>query len=106
MKEINHRGHREELSVSLCSPKEYPLKGITGRIISCCMEVHSILGPGLLESVYEEALSHEFDLRGIEYRRQKAINCINHRGHREELSVFLCSQERMRRLFLRAQRGE
>jgi len=36
--------------------------------------VHSTLGPGLLESVYEEALSHEFTLRGIAYDRQKEIS--------------------------------
>ena len=53
------------------SPKEFPLKEVTERIISCALEVHSTLGPGLLESVYEEALAHEFTLRGIQYERQK-----------------------------------
>ena len=48
---------------TLCSPKEFPLKDITERIISCAIEVHSTLGPGLLENVYEEALSYEFKLR-------------------------------------------
>ena len=43
------------------------------------MEVHSTLGPGLLESVYEEALAHEFSLRGIEYVRQKEIS-LRHKG--------------------------
>jgi len=42
------------------SPKGFPLKEITERIISCALVVHSPLGPGLLESVYEEALDHEF----------------------------------------------
>ena len=56
---------------SLCSPNEFPLKEITGKIISCSMEVHSTLGPGLLENVYEEALEHEFTLRGILYERQR-----------------------------------
>jgi len=50
--ERNHRGHREGNS-SLCSPKEFPSKDITEKIISCAIEVHSTLGPGLLESVYE-----------------------------------------------------
>src|SRR5262245_27355800 len=43
---------------------------ITQRIIGCAIEVHRILGPGLLESVYEEALSIEFDTVGLQYQRQ------------------------------------
>jgi len=58
---------------TLCTQKEFPLKDITERIISCSIEVHSILGPGLLENVYEEALSYEFKLRDIVYERQKEI---------------------------------
>jgi GxxExxY protein len=58
---------------TLGSLKEFPLKDTTSRIISCAIEVHSALGPGLLESVYEEALEHEFELRGIQYERQKEI---------------------------------
>jgi GxxExxY protein len=56
------------------SPKGFPLKEVTERIISCALEVHSTLGPGLLESVYEEALAHEFTLRGVKYEKQKKIN--------------------------------
>ncbi len=58
---------------SLCSQTEFPSKEITQRIISCALEVHSTFGPGLLESVYEEALAHEFTLRGVRYSRQKEI---------------------------------
>ncbi len=54
--------------------KEYPLKDLTERIISSAIEVHSKLGPGLLESVYEEALAHEFTLRGIKFSRQEEIS--------------------------------
>jgi GxxExxY protein len=32
------------------------------------------LGPGLLEGVYEEALAHEFTLRGVNYEKQKEIS--------------------------------
>ncbi len=53
------------------SPKEFPLKDLTGKIISCAISVHSILGPGLLESVYEEAMSCEFELRGFLFERQR-----------------------------------
>lgn len=84
--DINHRGHRGELNNSLCSQEEFPLKGITKKIISSAIEVHSNLGPGLLESVYEEALAYEFSLRGIVYEKQKEIkltykekNVGNHR---------------------------
>jgi GxxExxY protein len=61
-------------SPTLCSQKDFPLKDITGQIISCAIEVHSILGPGLLENVYEEALSYEFRLKGLLYERQKEIS--------------------------------
>jgi GxxExxY protein len=53
--------------------KEYPAKAITEKIISSAMEVHSAFGPGLLESVSESALEHEFQLRGVPYQRQKEI---------------------------------
>jgi GxxExxY protein len=46
---------------------------LTEKIIGAAIEVHRILGPGLLESVYEQALCHEFDLRGIRYQRQAHI---------------------------------
>ena len=49
---------------------------LTERIIGAAIEVHRILGPGLLESVYEEALCHEFGLRGIVHERQKAVDVI------------------------------
>jgi GxxExxY protein len=42
----------------------------TGPIIGAAIEVHRHLGPGLLESAYEECLCHELYLRGIGCRRQ------------------------------------
>jgi GxxExxY protein len=39
-------------------------------VISAAIEVHRILGPGLLESAYEQCLCYEFDQRGISYQRQ------------------------------------
>jgi GxxExxY protein len=42
----------------------------TGSVIGAAIEVHRHLGPGLLESAYEECLCHELHLRGISFRRQ------------------------------------
>jgi len=47
---------------------------LTREIIGASMEVHSKLGQGFLESVYEEVLAIEFDLRGVRYERQKGID--------------------------------
>ena len=45
----------------------------TGEIIGAAIEVHKALGPGLLESAYEECLCHEFTLRQLHFKRQQAI---------------------------------
>lgn len=44
---------------------------LTGQILDACIEVHKNLGPGLLESIYEECLCYELELRKIPYERQK-----------------------------------
>jgi len=49
---------------------------ISEKIIGAAIEVHKILGPGLLECVYEEALCHEFELRNLKYERQKHVPLI------------------------------
>ncbi len=49
---------------------------LTEKIIGAAIEVHRVLGPGLLESIYEEALCHEFFLRGIECQRQIEMDVI------------------------------
>lgn len=46
---------------------------ISERVIGAAIEVHRLLGPGLLEGVYEEALCHECHLRGIRFERQKSV---------------------------------
>lgn len=49
-------------------PHEY--NELSGLIISSAIEVHRILGPGFLESVYEESMCKELQLRGISYTSQ------------------------------------
>jgi GxxExxY protein len=56
------------------------LDELTETIIGAAIEVHRVLGPGLLESIYEEALCYELQLRGIPCERQKEIDVI-YRGH-------------------------
>lgn len=46
---------------------------LTEQIIGAAIEVHKSLGPGLLESAYEECLCHELELRGLKFERQKPI---------------------------------
>jgi len=53
---------------------------ITEKIIGAAIEVHKTLGPGLLESIYEEALCIEFDLQGIPYQRQVDVD-VFYKGH-------------------------
>jgi GxxExxY protein len=38
---------------------------LTERILGAVIEVHKFLGPGLMESAYEECLCHELNLRGL-----------------------------------------
>ena len=43
---------------------------LSNRVIGCAIEVHRHLGPGLLESTYEQCLAHELKLHGIAFRIQ------------------------------------
>lgn len=49
---------------------------LTEKIIASAIEVHRLLGPGLLESIYEEALCHEFYLHKLSYERQKTVEIL------------------------------
>ncbi len=49
------------------------LEDLTEQIIGAAIEVHKTLGPGLLESVYEECLCHELSLRELPFERQVAL---------------------------------
>ena len=52
---------------------------VSGKIIGAAIEVHKHLGPGLLESAYEECLCCELDLRVIEFKRQVPLP-LNYKG--------------------------
>jgi len=53
------------------SDEKYPLQTESYQIIGICMEVHSILGKGLLKIVYKDAIEYEFKCKKIPYEREK-----------------------------------
>ena len=55
---------------------DYLYSDLTGKIIGCAIEVHKSLGPGLLESAYEECLSYELQRTGLRVERQKALPVV------------------------------
>jgi len=61
-----HHGDTETRSKLLHEP-------LTEQVIGAAIEVHRTLGPGLLESAYEECLCHELHLRNIAFSRQTAL---------------------------------
>jgi GxxExxY protein len=64
------------------------------RIIGACMEVHSKLGFGFLEPVYQEALAIEFSKQGIPFKREKTLS-INYKDtilNKKYIADFVCFQ--------------
>lgn len=57
------------------------LNGLTERVISSAIEVHRHLGPGLLESAYEECLCRELSLKGVSFERQLELP-VEYKGAR------------------------
>lgn len=52
---------------------KYYCEDLTREIISAAIEVHRYLGPGLLESAYEECLCHELNVRKLGFTRQQFL---------------------------------
>ena len=52
------------------------LRPLTSKIIGAAIEVHKVLGPGLLESIYEAAMCIELELCGLRYARQVRIPAL------------------------------
>ena len=49
---------------------------LSSQIIGAAIEVHKVLGPGLLESAYEKCLCHELKLRGLSLENQKPLSLV------------------------------
>ena len=58
----------------MTEPEEDDL--LTRRVIGCAIEVHRTLGPGLLESAYEQCMAHEMTLQEVDFRLQVATPIV------------------------------
>jgi GxxExxY protein len=63
-------------------------KEYTHKLLGCAYRVHTELGPGLLESVYEAALVYELELQGFEVRHQVPVK-VNYRGMELDMDLRL-----------------
>ena len=69
--------------------KSEKLNFISGQVLDSAIEVHRLLGgPGLLETIYEEALAHELSLRGFAVERQCPIP-VRYKEHTIKHPLFL-----------------
>ena len=82
---MNHRAHRDHRGGG-------EQAAVSGVIVDAGLKVHEALGPGLLESAYEECLAHELTARGVPVRRQVPMPVMYHgmrldAGYRLDLVV-------------------
>jgi GxxExxY protein len=69
-------------------PERIRINQITEQVIGAAIAVHRALGPGLLESAYQECLCQELSLRGIPFERQLPLP-LEYRGIRLECGYRL-----------------
>ena len=55
------------------SEEDYPHQDVTRRIITAAIEVHKSLGPGFVESIYENAMLHQLEKAGLHVRQQVVV---------------------------------
>ncbi len=70
LKHEDHKDHEDHQEARASSPG---LELIGREVVDAAIKVHRLLGPGLLESAYEQCLAHELGLRGRRVRRQAAL---------------------------------
>jgi GxxExxY protein len=61
---------------------------LSSKIIGAAIEVHKTLGPGLLESAYEECLCHELSIQGLLFEKQKPLS-IDYKGKKMDCGYRL-----------------
>lgn len=64
------------MDIDYSDASRWPHSELTQRIIGACIEVHSALGPGLLESAYQTCLALELEHQGLPFERERSIPVI------------------------------
>lgn len=75
--------------------ENYVYKDECYEVIGCCMSVHSELGAGFLEAIYQEALEFEFNRETLPFKREVGIN-VSYRGQKlkkKYFADFICYDE-------------
>ncbi|WP_372641002.1 GxxExxY protein [Ancylomarina sp.] len=67
--------------------EEYIYKNECYEIIGCCMSVHSELGAGFLEAIYQEALEFEFNREALPFEKEVGIE-VSYRGEKLNKNYF------------------
>ena len=70
------RKHGMNMDMNHVNGETRRLWDLSERVLGACIEVHRHLGPGLLESAYEECLCHELSLAGSSFERQRPLPVI------------------------------
>jgi GxxExxY protein len=65
--------NRQAAEDAKCAEPDWEIDQCARSVVDAAFEVHRVLGPGFLESVYEEALAVELTLRGVAFQRQVPI---------------------------------
>jgi GxxExxY protein len=76
-------------------PNKVYLPDETYEVVGAAMEVYYKLGPGFLESVYQQAFAIELELRGIPFRREERFT-ISYKGrllNKEYVADFFCYEQ-------------
>ena len=72
---------RSQRHVNWFRPPMHTINELSSAILGAAIEVHRVLGPGLLESAYEHCLAREFSLRNIPFEQQKSLP-VHYKGTR------------------------
>ena len=67
------KSSQRHVNFLIVGPPMPTINDLSSAIIGAAIEVHRALGPGLLESAYEQCLAREFSLRNIPFEQQKSL---------------------------------